>query len=133
MRDVLTVINGILFANSLSQALSQGLPHVLQKHLDALTRAVTQQLTPGVDCSIEGGSSNTQLQGQVRGKALVAAVGRDVVGCDGEGVVGRCLGPSLRRPCNSVTTCQQQDCSRQDAMNLTLCMHALCSVQLLQP
>lgn len=65
MRDVLTVINGILFANSLSKALSQGLPGVLQKHLDLLQQAVQQQLTPAAAQAAAPGA-NTQLQGQVR-------------------------------------------------------------------
>lgn len=64
MRDVLTVINGILFANSLSKALSQGLPAVLQRHLDLLQQAVQRQLAPGAQAAGEGSSS--PLQGQVR-------------------------------------------------------------------
>jgi hypothetical protein len=68
MRDVLTVINGILFANSLSKALSQGLPAVLQRHLDLLQQAVQRQLAPGAQEPGEGSSS--PLQGQVRAVLL---------------------------------------------------------------
>jgi len=69
MRDVLTVIHGILVANSLSTALSQGVPAVLQKHLDALQQDVQQQLTPppaALTAAGAAGSNTTQLQGQVR-------------------------------------------------------------------
>ena len=68
MRDVLTVINGILFANSLSKALSQGLPGVLQKHLDLLQQAVQRQLAPGAQAAA-GAGSTSPLQGQVRAGA----------------------------------------------------------------
>jgi hypothetical protein len=70
MRDVLTVINGILFANSLSKALSQGLPGVLQKHLDLLQQAVQQQLTPAAQGVAAGAA--TQLHGQVRIGSMTA-------------------------------------------------------------
>lgn len=78
MRDVLTVISGILFANSLSKALSQGLPGVLQKHLDLLQQAVQQQLAPVTQG--HGGGSTTQLQGQVRHCMLVVADEQCVTG-----------------------------------------------------
>lgn len=71
MRDVLTVINGILFANSLSKALSQGLPGVLQKHLDLLQQAVQRQLAPGAHTA-GGAGSSSPMQGQVGPDAMPA-------------------------------------------------------------
>lgn len=68
MCDVLTVINGILFANSVSKALSQGLPGVLQRHLDLLQQSVQQQLTPTAHAA--GGGGTAQLQGQDLARAV---------------------------------------------------------------
>jgi hypothetical protein len=61
MRDVLSLVNSILCANSLALALSEGVPAVLQQHLDAMQQQVTQQLAPAG----QGGTAAAQLQGQV--------------------------------------------------------------------
>jgi hypothetical protein len=61
MRDVLSLVNSILCANSLALALSEGVPVVLQQHLDAMQQQVTQQLAPAG----QGGTAAAQLQGQV--------------------------------------------------------------------
>lgn len=63
MRDVLSLVNSILCANSLALALSEGVPAVLQQHLDAMQQQVTQQLAPAGQ---QGGAAAAQLQGQVR-------------------------------------------------------------------
>ncbi|WIA35475.1 hypothetical protein OEZ86_003909 [Tetradesmus obliquus] len=68
MRDVLSLVNSILCANSLALALSEGVPAVLQQHLDAMQQQVTQQLAPAGQ---QGGAAAAQLQGQTR-KALAA-------------------------------------------------------------
>jgi hypothetical protein len=62
MRDVLSLVNSILCANSLALALSEGVPAVLQQHLDAMQQQVTQQLAPAG----QGGTAAAQLHGQVR-------------------------------------------------------------------
>jgi hypothetical protein len=82
MRDVLTVINGILCANSLSRGLSHGVPPVLQRHLAAMEAEVMRSLAPSrpgsaaaSDDSRSGESTSStkgQLQGQVRRQPLAA-------------------------------------------------------------
>lgn len=61
MRDVLSLVNGILCANSLAAGLSQGLPRVLQQHMAGMEQQVKQQLAP--TATAPGAS---QLEGQVR-------------------------------------------------------------------
>jgi hypothetical protein len=61
MRDVLSLVNSILCVNSLALALTEGVPSVLQQHLDAMQQQVTQQLAPAG----QGGTAAVQLQGQV--------------------------------------------------------------------
>lgn len=63
MRDVLSLVNSILCANSLAVALSEGVPGVLQQHLDAMQQEVMQQLAP----TAQGAAAPTApVQGQVR-------------------------------------------------------------------
>lgn len=59
MRDVLSLVNGILCANSLSLGLSQGVPPILQQHLDSMSQEVQDQLGP------VGAAGRVPLQGQV--------------------------------------------------------------------
>lgn len=82
MRDVLTVINGILTANSLSRGVSHGVPPVLQQHLAAMEQQVLQTLAPqpgapapaaaaaggaaGGEDGSQGATRARQLHGQVR-------------------------------------------------------------------
>uniref|UniRef100_A0A383W3N2 Uncharacterized protein n=1 Tax=Tetradesmus obliquus TaxID=3088 RepID=A0A383W3N2_TETOB len=69
MRDVLSLVNSILCANSLALALSEGVPAVLQQHLDAMQQQVTQQLAPAGQ---QGGAAAAQLQGQDLARAVHA-------------------------------------------------------------
>lgn len=59
MRDVLALVNGILCANSLSLGLCQGVPPVLQQHVDTMSLEVQEQLGP------VGAAARVPLQGQV--------------------------------------------------------------------
>jgi hypothetical protein len=64
MRDVLTLVNGILCANSLSLGLGQGVPEVVQRHLADMEQQVKQQLGPPPAAAAAAPASG--LEGQVR-------------------------------------------------------------------
>ncbi|KAF6264178.1 hypothetical protein COO60DRAFT_1457746 [Scenedesmus sp. NREL 46B-D3] len=128
MRDVLSLVNSILCANSLALALSEGVPGVLQQHLEAMQQQVTQQLAPAG----QGGTAAAQLQDQALTRAVHAACAHLMVLCGcGSTLSSRACLQDLARAVHSICAHLTVLCgcgsTRACLQDLARAVHAACA------